>query len=192
MRSSPARVLGLALLAGAAWALPALASGDSGRPASLVLSGGYRIFNHQLGLQNDAALGVRVGLGVAPRFQLAIDYVLSDPLRASTHKPSSVSALRALARYDVLPGATRAYVVAGAGGLLVNFTDAPDYSTGALTAGVGLERHLTPRMILRLEGTADLYRAEIVAYDPGGAELSRSARLTDALAAISAGIGVEF
>ncbi len=190
MRSGRSWVLAAALLAAPA---PALAdAAGAARAVTLSISGGYRIFSHQLALQNDAALGARIGLKVVPRLQVALDYVLSDPLRKSTGKPASVSALRALVRFDALSGDTRAYLIAGAGGLLVNFTDSADYSTGALTAGVGVERRLAPNITLRLEGTSDLYRTEAVTYGPGGAEISRSTRVTNALGALAAGLGVEF
>ncbi len=189
----PALAAGLCLLVACAAPGPARAAdatAEQTRPVTLAFSGGYRIFSRQLGLQNDAAFDLRLGLGVARRASIALDYGLCDPLREVTRQPASVNALRALARVDILEGALRPYVLAGMGGFLINFHDAPDYSEGSLTAGAGIERDLSPRLVLRVEGTADFYRSELITYDAGGNVLTRSARLTNALGTISAGLGV--
>jgi len=168
----------------------AAASGD--RPVSASAGGAWRIFSSQLGLESDAGLSLRLGLGVMDRLEVALDYSLSAPLRETTQQSASVSALRALARYEVWQGPIRPYVIAGGGGFLVNFDDSSDYSTGAVTLGAGVERRLGPRAFLRLEGTADLYRSEVVRYDLGGNVRSRAPRTTNALGSLGVFLGTRF
>lgn len=186
---SPRAFAALLALLALASAGPA-AAGD--RPVSVSGGAAWRIFSSQLGLENDAGLSLRLGLGVTDRLEVALDYSLSDPLRKVTQQSASVSALRALARYEVWQGAVRPYVLAGGGGFLVNFNDSSDYSTGALTVGLGIERRLGPSAFLRVEGSADLYRSEVVRYDIGGNVESRAPRTTNALGTFSASLGTRF
>ncbi len=191
----PALAAGLCLVlacAGVRAALAADASAEESRPVTLAFSGGYRIFNHQVDLKNEAAFGARLGLGIVPRLEVALDFELSDPLRGATGRPASISALRALVRVDALRGPTRPYAIAGVGGLLMNFDDSPDFSSGALTVGVGIEHGLGGGMFARLEGTADFYRAQVEKYDNGGTVVGTTGRTTNGLGTISLGLGTRF
>jgi hypothetical protein len=168
------------------------AGASEDRPASISAGGGYRIFSRQLGLENDAALSLRLGLGLTERLTVSLDYVLSAPIRKATQQSASVSALRALVRYDVWRGPVRPYLIAGAGGFLANFDDSNDFSTGALTLGAGVDRPLGRRSFLTVEASTDLYRSEVVHYDIGGAVLSRSPRTTNALGTLGVSLGTRF
>ncbi len=194
-RRVPALAAALCLLVACAAvgrARAAESSAEQARPVTLAFSGGYRIFNHQVDLKNEAAFGARLGLGIAPRVEVALDFELSDPLRGATGRPASVSALRALLRVDALRGSIRPYAIAGVGGLLMNFDDSPDFSSGALTAGVGVEHALSGRMIARLEATGDFYRAQVDKYDNGGTIVARTGRTTNGLGTISLALGTRF
>jgi hypothetical protein len=192
----PAPLLGASGLALAALILlvPAASRADGwgGRSVSASAGGGYRIWSRQLGLENDAALSLRLGLSVTERLAVSLDYVLSAPIRKATQQSASVSALRALVRYDVWRGPVRPYLIAGAGGFLANFDDSNDFSTGALTFGAGVERPLGGGSFLAVEASTDLYRSEVVHYDMGGAVLSRSPRTTNALGTLGVSLGTRF
>lgn len=179
-------------LLGLASTAPCPAHAAQDRPVSADAGGAYRIFSRQLGLENDAGLSLRLGLGVTERLTIALDYALSVPLRKETGQSASVSALRALARYVVWRGPVSPYVIAGGGGFLVNFQDSNDYSTGEITVGAGAERALGGRAFLRLEASADLYRSEVVRYDLGGNVLSRAPRTTNALGSLGVALGTRF
>lgn len=195
-RGRGARLIGASGLALAALLLLGAAAprvrASEDRPVSISAGGGYRIWSRQLGLENDAALSLRLGLWITERLAVSLDYVLSAPIRRATQQSASVSALRALARYDVWRGPVRPYLFAGAGGFLANFNDSNDFSTGALTFGAGVERPLGRRSFLTVEASTDLYRSEVVHYDIGGAVLSRSPRTTNALGTLGVSLGTRF
>ncbi len=172
-------------------ATPARASATD-RPLTLQAGGGMRIFNSQLGLRDNVSLGLRMGLGVTDRLSFALDYVFSAPPRENTDIIAGVSALRGLARFDFLTGSTRPYVIAGVGGVLFNFGDARDYSTGTLTVGYGLSRLLGPHHVISVEATADVYRNRVENFDVAGHLVSRGPRSYQGTGTISANIGYRF
>ncbi len=183
----------MALLLGAALS-PASEgrASDEDRDASLGAMGGLRIFNTQVGLRNDASVGLRLGLGIVPRVHILMDYALCGANRKSGTGTANVHALRALARFDFLHGSTRPYVVTGAGGVLFDFNDAQDYATGTLTVGYGVDRRLGSRTYATVEGTLDFYRNRTVVYSSTGQELSRSPRETQGVGNVALGLGFLF
>jgi hypothetical protein len=183
-------VLALALLVSASTARAE--EGDGNRHAAVSILGGWRIFNSQLGLKDDASAGLRVGLEIAPRVTLLTDFGISMANRKAGTGDVTVHALRELARVDVLAGRTRPYIVTGLGGLLFDFNDAQDYATGSLTIGYGMERRFGRKGRAFLEGDLDLYRNRTVLYGPTGQEISRSSKATQGLGTIALGLGFTF
>ena len=165
---------------------------QSTRSAFFEATGGWRIFNSQLGLKNDVSEGVRVGLGLGSRVFLITDFSVSGADRKVGSGTATVHALRTLLRVDVLSGATRPYVVSGAGGILFDFNDAQDYATGALTLGYGIEQRFGGRARVSLEGDVDFYRNRTIVYNSIGQEVSRSPRTTQGLGALALGLGLAF
>ncbi len=161
----------------------------SDRPLTLQVGGGLRTFNSQLGLRENASMGLRMGLGVTDRLSFALDYVFSAPPRENTDIIAGVSALRGLARFDILSGNTRPYVIAGVGGVLFNFGDARDYSTGTLTVGYGLSRRLGSHNVISIEASADVYRARTEEFTLTGSLLSSGPRSYQGLGTITAAVG---
>jgi len=164
----------------------------SSRSAFFEGTGGWRIFNTQLGLKNDVAEGIRVGMGLGARVFLITDFSVSGADRKVGSGNATVHALRELVRVDVLDGATRPYIVTGAGAVLFDFNDAQDYATGTLTVGYGIERRFAGRGRVSLEGDIDFYRNRTVVFDSIGQEVSRTPRTTQGLGAVSLGLGFAF
>jgi len=162
--------------------------GAGARPALVSIVGGWRIFSSQLGLRDDASAGLRLGLGVAPRVVLMTDFTVSGANRSVGTGTATVHALRMLARFDILGGSTRPYVVTGAGGVLFDFNDAQDYATGTLTMGYGLEHRFAGSPRVMLEGDLDLYRNRTIVYSSTGQELRRSPKTTQGLGTIALGL----
>jgi len=183
-------VLALALLTSAS---PARGDeDDAGRKATVSILGGWRMFNSQLGLENNASAGLRLGLDAAPRIALLTDFGVSSATRKAGTGDASVYALRALARFDILGGRTRPYILTGLGGLLFDFSDAQDYATGTLTTGYGIERRVGRSGRAVLEGDLELYRNRTVLYGPTGQEISRSRKVTQGLGTFALGLGFAF
>lgn len=133
-----------------------------------------------------------MGLGVTERLTLALDYVFSAPTRENSNLLANVNALRGLARFDFLTGKTRPYLIAGVGGVLFNFTDARDYSTGTLTVGYGISKRLDPHHVISVEATADVYRNQVENFDVTGRRVSYGPRSYQGMGTISAAIGYQF
>jgi len=165
---------------------------DAGRKVTVSILGGWRMFNTQLGLENDASAGLRLGLDVAPRISLLTDFSASSATRKAGTGDAIVYSMRALARFDILAGRTRPYILTGLGGLLFDFSDAQDYATGTLTTGYGIERRFGRSGRVALEGDLDLYRNRTVLYGPTGQEISRSRKVTQGLGAVALGLGFSF
>ena len=183
-------VLALALLLSGS--LARADTGDESRSATVSVLGGWRIFNSQLGLKDDASVGLRLGLEVAPRITLMTDFGASSTSRKAGTGDANEYTLRALARFDVLAGRTRPYLVTGLGGLLFDFSDAQDYATGTFTTGYGVERRIGRTGRVAVEGNLDLYRNRTVLYGPTGQEISRSTKVTQGLGTFSLALGFAF
>jgi len=164
----------------------------SDRPITLQVGGGMRIFNDQLGLKNNVCAGFRMDFEVTDRFSLALDYVFSSPTRSASNAIAHISALRGLARVNLLGGSTRPYVIAGAGGVLMNFSDALDAGTGTVTAGVGLSRALGAHHVVSVEGTEDVYASRSQRFDALGRPTYQSKQTYQPLGTISANFGFRF
>lgn len=170
------------------------ASGVEGaeRPVTVQLGGGARMFSRKLALDDDFCSTLRLGLGLTDRITLCLDYVGSSPTRNTTSAIAHVNALRALARVDLLEGGLKPYVIAGAGGVLFNFSDATDTATGTLTAGLGISRGLGDRGVISMEGTADVYAYRSERFDVLGRPTYQSVRSYEPLGTISANLGFRF
>lgn len=153
---------------------------------------GVRLMDEDLGFKNDISLGARIGLGMSPRWSVLLDFVASHPIREVTGSSAAVDALRALARANILTGMFRPYVVAGIGGILFDFGDAPSMARGALTLGVGADFRIARKAFVFLEGSADGYQSAEVIYTPTGRPYLQKPRETHILGTVSLGIGAEF
>ncbi len=173
-------------------ALRAQPAGASERPITIQLAGGVRFFNQELGLGDDFCAGIRMGLGITDRASFGIDYLFSAPVRVSTNRTATISALRGVARMDLLGGATRPYVFAGVGGVAMNFNDAHDSSAGTLTGGLGLSRSIGRSHFVSLEGSVDLYASRVEYYDLEGRVIYVGPRTFEALKTVAANVGVRF
>jgi opacity protein-like surface antigen len=180
----------LTLILIAVLAPPVLA--QDARPFSVGVQGGVRLFEEGLDLEDDVALGLRVGMGASERFSVLLDFMQSSPARMTTGAQASVSALRGLTQTRLLLGTVRPYVLAGLGGVLFNFDDTSDTAVGAVTLGGGLEMRLGTRASVYGEGSTDIYRARSVSYSPEGEVLSSTERETQTAWTALAGFQVEF
>jgi hypothetical protein len=170
-------------------AVPAAASE---RPITVQVGGGVRSFNRELGLGDDFCAGIRMGLGITDRASIGLDFLYSAPVRISTNRTASISALRAVARLDLLVGATRPYVFGGVGGVSMNFNDAHDSSGGTLTGGLGVSRSIGRSHFVSLEGSADLYASRVEYYDLEGRVIYVGPRTFQALKTVAVNVGVRF
>jgi len=171
------------------------ADGASAAPARSVLLGitfGARFFNEELQLGNEFSFGGRVGIGLGSRWALLTDFVACHPSRETSGVITYVDALRFLGRYNLMTGSVRPYLVAGIGGVLFIFNDAPTTAGGAVTVGLGTDLKVASRTRLFVEATRDLYSAQDVTYDLAGQPLYTGDDHTRSLGTISGGIGVEF
>jgi hypothetical protein len=168
------------------------AAPDQRRPFTAAIAGGIRLFDEDLGLEEDPSIGARIGLGMSPRWSVLLDFVAAHPLRTASGGMAAVDALRALARANILRGKVRPYAIAGIGGILFDFDDAPSSGRGAITLGAGVDVRIAKSAFAYLEGSADGYQSEIVFYDPTGQPYLSVPRETHILGTISLGIGAEF
>lgn len=182
----------MAILACGVLLNPGVARAGTDRPLLAAVMAGVRSFDSEVGLESEAAFGARFGMGVSDRFTVWIDALTSRPTRSISTATANVTALRVLAQAHLLTGSVRPYVVAGGGGLIFNFEDAFDTAGGIGTVGGGVDWRFARRALLFAEGTADFYRARMVAYSSTGQEISSSPRETQTATAVSAGIAVEF
>jgi hypothetical protein len=165
---------------------------DQHRPFTAAFAGGIRLFDEDLGLEEDPSIGARIGLGMSPRWSVLLDFVASHPVRTVSGSMAAVDALRALARVNILREKVRPYAMAGIGGILFDFDDAPSSGRGAITLGVGVDLRIAKSAFAYLEGSADGYQSEIVIYDLTGRPYLSEPRETHILGTISLGIGAEF
>jgi hypothetical protein len=120
------------------------------------------------------------------------DFVACHPSRETSGVITYVDALRFLGRYNLMTGSIRPYVVAGVGGILFIFNDAPTTAGGALTVGVGTDLKVASRTRLFVEASRDIYSVQDITYDLAGQPLYTGDEHARALGTISVGIGVEF
>jgi hypothetical protein len=192
------RAWGVLLLIGAlafwstAQAAETVPDGPPARSVLLGITFGARFFNEDLQLGNDFSFGGRVGIGLGSRWALMTDFVACHPSRETSGVITYVDALRFLARYNMMTGAIRPYVVAGVGGILFIFNDAPTTAGGALTVGLGTDLKVATRTRLFVEASRDIYSVQDITYDLAGKPLYTGDEHTRALGTISGGIGVEF
>lgn len=158
----------------------------------VAMAGGVRLFDEDLGLQEDLSIGGRVGLGMSPRWSVILDFVASHPIRTSTQRMAAVDALRTLARANILLGNVRPYAIAGIGGILFDFGDAPSSARGAITLGAGVDFRVAKSAFAFVEGSADGYQSETVFYDSALRPHLAGPRETAILGTISLGISAEF
>jgi hypothetical protein len=162
------------------------------RPFTAAATGGIRLFDEVLGLEEDLSIGCRIGLGMSPRWSVLLDFVASHPIRTVTKQMAAIDALRAFARANILMGRVRPYAIAGIGGILFDFSDAPSSGRGAITLGGGIDVRIAKSAFAFIEGSADGYQSDTVAYDPTGQPYRVDPRETRILGTISMGIGAEF
>lgn len=177
----------LAPLPGSAESAP-----DQPRPFTAAAVIGVRLIDEDLGFENDISLGARIGLGVSSRWSVLLDFVASHPVREVTGAMAAVDALRALARANILTGRVRPYLLAGIGGILFDFGDAPSMARGALTLGAGADFRIARKAFVFLEGSADGYQAGEVVYTLTGDAYLVEPQETHVLGTISLGVGAEF
>jgi hypothetical protein len=183
---------GLLLVVAMLGALPRSACAQSSRSFLVAPSFGVRSFESKLDLENEAAIGARLGLGVNDRVTVLTDVVHSVPARKTTGRLAYVTGLRTLVQVRLLTGSLRPFAIAGVGGILFNFSDAIDTASGAVTLGGGVELMVRNRLGIYAEGSADFYRARQVTYSSTGEELTTSDRSTDSATTVAVGISVGF
>jgi len=159
---------------------------------SVALTGGFRLFGDELDLREHWSYGGRVGLSDPSRTTLYLDYLECRTWRNATARHSEIFALRALVRFDILKSTVRPYVIAGFGGMMLQFDDAPNAGVGAFTYGGGAEARLGDRWSIFAEGTFDTYTAERVTYTPGGTVYGRTYRGTFSMNSLIAGLSARF
>ena len=168
------------------------AAAETDRPIFVAPTVGVRDFDSGRDLDSEVSFGARFGIDASTRFGLIMDYVYTSPARETTGSSANVSAIRGLARYRILSGSLRPYVLGGVGGVLFDFDDTFDTASLTLTLGGGAEYRLGARAFLFAEASADGYRARTVTYSSTGEEADSTERETEAIFAGTAGIAVEF
>ena len=170
----------------------AQASAESARPIFVAPTVGVRSFDSVRDLDSEVSIGARFGIDASARFGLIMDYAYTSPSRETTGSSASVSAIRGLARYKILSGSLRPYLMGGVGGVLFDFDDTFDTASLTLTLGGGAEYRLGGRTSLFAEASADGYRARTVTYSSTGEETESTERETETVFGGTAGIAVEF
>lgn len=178
----------LAFGAGVASAAPA----DGERWAAVGPIAGYRTFASPLELEGEFAIGARVSLGLSDRVAIMIDGAHADPTRRTSGKVSSFGDIRALVSYRIRERGVRPYILAGLGGQILNFHDAPASASAVVAAGLGAEISLSPEWLAIIEASADFFRGRFVTYSSTGQELSSTNREMYATGIFSAGIQYRF
>jgi len=153
---------------------------------------GIRSFESKLDLEDEAAIGFRLGMTTGDRVTVLVDYLHTAPVRTATGQRSHITGLRTLAEINVLTGSVRPYVLAGFGGVLFDFADANDTGSAAGTIGLGLGFKPWHRTSLFLEGSLDFYRSQEVIFSPTGSALFLGPRSTDQITTLEAGAALEF
>lgn len=171
-------------------AIPVLARAERSLVVAPII--GLRAFESKLDLGDEAAIGARFGIATSDRVSVLVDYVHTAPARKTTGQLAYITGLRTLAQVRVLTGRIRPYVIAGAGGVLFNFSDANDTAGGTVTIGGGVELKPWRRAALFAEGSLDFYRSREVIYSATGDEISVGPRSTDQISTVEAGVALEF
>jgi len=162
------------------------------RPITIQVGAGPRIYNQELGLNSDLGAGIRLGLGVSERASIALDFLYTPTNRTTSDQISIITSLRALARMDLLRGPIRPYVLAGAGGVMMNFSDARDVSAGTLTGGLGISRSIGRDHFVSIEGTLDFYSSRVQYYDLEGAVIYDGPQTIETLKMVTVNVGTRF
>lgn len=183
-------LFGLFVIAASSFAIPDVARAERSLVVAPIL--GIRSFESKLDLGNEAAIGARFGIATSDRVSVLVDYVHTAPARKTTGQLAYITGLRTLAQVRVLTGRVRPYVIAGAGGVLFNFSDANDTAGGTVTIGGGVELKPWRRAALFAEGSLDFYRSREVIYSTTGDEISVGPRSTDQISTVEAGVALEF
>lgn len=178
-----------AILASAAAASNALASD---RPIQVGLETGSRSFEKKLDLTTEAAVGLRLGVGLNQNVSLMLDAIQATPTRTTTNRLAHVTALRTLLQVGYPVGPIHPYVMGGVGGILFDFEDTGNAAGGAFTGGLGIEWRVTRQVAVFGEGSIDWYRSRSVTYGVNGEALSSSPRTTDQVRTIEAGVLASF
>ncbi|MEK7348962.1 MAG: hypothetical protein AABZ94_08825 [Candidatus Eisenbacteria bacterium] len=173
-------------------AVASAAPADGERWAAVGLIAGYRTFASPLELEGEFAIGARVSLGLSDRVTIMIDGAHADPTRRTSGKVSSFGDIRALVSYRLRERGVRPYILAGLGGQILNFHDAPASASAIVAAGLGAEITLSPEWLAIFEGAADFYRGRFVTYSSTGQELSSTNREMYATGIFSAGLLYRF
>ncbi len=153
---------------------------------------GYRTFASPLELEDEFAIGARVSLSLSDRVTIMIDGAHADPTRRTSGKVSSFGDIRALLSYRIRERGIRPYILAGLGGQILNFHDAPASASAVVAAGLGAEIALSSDWLAIFEGSADFFRGRFVTYSSTGEELSSTNREMYATGIFSAGIQYRF
>lgn len=171
---------------------PAIAYAETARRVGIGPTTGARVFSSRLDLQSEAAVGLRVSLGVSERVSVVIDGAHSNPTRKVTGAASSFGDLRVLANYRVLRGRVAPYVQAGVGGQFFNFHDAPGSAGAVVAAGLGVEFAASRDVALFAEVMANGYRAQYHRFTETGTVLESSPAATYATGAVTIGAQYRF
>lgn len=184
--------LAIALAAfGLSWGIP-LRAHAAERAVTFAPVVGARWFEEDLDLETDIAFGARLGMELSPRWGMIFDFVASHPVRTSSGREVVIDAMRVLARMNFATGDTRPYVVAGIGGGMFLYPDAPNTAEGMLTFGLGVDHRIASRVRVFTEGSGDMFRSETVVYTPSGGEFLVEPRQTFTLGTLGMGLSFEF
>ena len=183
-------MFGIALgIAGALTGTPVLGAERTFTAAPMV---GARLFESDLNLQTEISFGGLLGMGFSDRWGAVFDFVAAHPLRTTTGSEVVIDALRAMAKANILTGKARPYLVAGLGGGMFLYPDAPNSAHGIMTAGAGFEYHVTERVFVMAEGSLDYFRAQPVFFYPNGSVRTFGPRETYTMGTLSLGLTLEF
>ncbi len=155
-------ILAIALLGSSSGALAA------DRPLILQLGGGIQTFNDQVGLEDASCFLFRAGLGMTDRVTVALDGTFSPTRRVNTRALAYIYNVRGVVRVNLLPGATRPYLLAGGGIAAFDFSDAWDSAAGIATIGAGVSQRIGSRTFVALEASANFYRIRVMYFDEFG------------------------
>lgn len=153
---------------------------------------GARSFEDRLDLSSEAAVGLRMGLGLNEHVSVLMDVNYTTPTRATTGRLARVTSLRSLVQYRYIAGPVHPYLLGGVGGVLFDFDDTYDAAGGTFTGGGGIEFRLARQVTVFGEATLDWYRSRSVTYAPTGEQLTIGKRNTDEVRTIMAGLLARF
>ena len=183
-------MFGIALgIVGALVGAPALARERTFTAGPMV---GARLFEDDLDLGSEISFGGRLGMNFDDRWGVVFDFLAAHPIRETTQREVVIDVLRALARANILTGRARPYIVAGIGGGMFLFNDAPDSAHGIMTVGAGFEYRTASRILVTAEGSLDAFRAGEVVYAPTGQGFEVEPVSTHTMGNVGLGVIVEF